>query len=385
MGQTDIGKLAVIVDATDPAPDARDLLRLLVGCLAGEPPTGNRPAPPGSPQVILDVQLDGARYTLTRFYPTRSERSVSLSPREREIARLVAKGLPNKSIAAVLDISPWTVATHLRRIFGKLGVNSRAEMVAKVLRAGLLGRGVTRCLDEPRRGVTLDAVGPLRLANQRECAARHGHGGGEVGVLVARAKQRLGFAQRAAGERRRRGRRGHLPRGEPGDRDVRGTERGGLMERDDGHAASGPARPGHGDALLEEQMGMRRRGDLGTAEGGHLGAQGLQPQERLLQLRPEHLDGAASPLVCVVGEANTEGVEGVRLGQHAFGAGGLHRQDVRSGEAQGRGVIQFEEVGDEVVSQVRRIGRSIKGKGGALQQGADEGVAHSGASPCHHG
>lgn len=53
-----------------------------------------------------------------------------LSPRESEIARLVAKGLPNKTIAAILDISPWTVATHLKRIFAKLGVRSRAAMVS---------------------------------------------------------------------------------------------------------------------------------------------------------------------------------------------------------------------------------------------------------------
>ena len=55
-----------------------------------------------------------------------------LSPREQEIVRLVAKGLPNKTIAAILDISPWTVATHLRRVFGKLGVRSRAAMIASL-------------------------------------------------------------------------------------------------------------------------------------------------------------------------------------------------------------------------------------------------------------
>ncbi|HZA34714.1 MAG TPA: helix-turn-helix transcriptional regulator, partial [Vicinamibacterales bacterium] len=63
---------------------------------------------------------------------------ISLSPREREIVRLVAKGLPNKAIADVLDISLWTVATHLRRIFAKLGVGTRAEMIARVIGDGLL-------------------------------------------------------------------------------------------------------------------------------------------------------------------------------------------------------------------------------------------------------
>ncbi len=58
--------------------------------------------------------------------------TLSLSPREREIVHMVALGHQNKVIAAVLHISSWTVCTHLRRIFAKLGVTSRAAMVAKV-------------------------------------------------------------------------------------------------------------------------------------------------------------------------------------------------------------------------------------------------------------
>jgi DNA-binding CsgD family transcriptional regulator len=54
------------------------------------------------------------------------------SPRELEIARLVAQGATNHAIARSLDISPWTVSTHLRRIFAKLGVGTRAEMVAQL-------------------------------------------------------------------------------------------------------------------------------------------------------------------------------------------------------------------------------------------------------------
>ncbi|HAX75116.1 MAG TPA: hypothetical protein DCY88_04575 [Cyanobacteria bacterium UBA11372] len=57
---------------------------------------------------------------------------IHLSPREQAIAQLVAQGLPNKSIAAILNISHWTVATHLRRIFAKLSVTSRTEMIVKL-------------------------------------------------------------------------------------------------------------------------------------------------------------------------------------------------------------------------------------------------------------
>ena len=51
---------------------------------------------------------------------------------------MVAKGHPNKVIADVLNISSWTVCTHLRRIFAELGVGSRAAMVAQLLEIGAL-------------------------------------------------------------------------------------------------------------------------------------------------------------------------------------------------------------------------------------------------------
>ena len=57
-----------------------------------------------------------------------------LSPRECEIVRLVAKGLPNKTIAAVLEISHHTVQTYLNRMFHKKQVHARAALVAKVFR-----------------------------------------------------------------------------------------------------------------------------------------------------------------------------------------------------------------------------------------------------------
>lgn len=88
--------------------------------------------------ILLDVQLEGSRYLLTRRSRRLEPSDVTLSPREREVVRLVAKGLSNKGIALVLNISCWTVSTHMRRIFTKLGVGSRAEMITKALKEGLL-------------------------------------------------------------------------------------------------------------------------------------------------------------------------------------------------------------------------------------------------------
>lgn len=65
-------------------------------------------------------------------------RSVRLSPREREITVLIAQGLPTKAIGAALEISTWTVATYLRRIYARFGVRSRAAMVARLIDEGLL-------------------------------------------------------------------------------------------------------------------------------------------------------------------------------------------------------------------------------------------------------
>ena len=61
-----------------------------------------------------------------------------LTPREQEILGLLAAGLDQRSIAEQLVISPKTVATHIQRILGKLGVRSRAQAVAYAHRNGMV-------------------------------------------------------------------------------------------------------------------------------------------------------------------------------------------------------------------------------------------------------
>ncbi len=62
----------------------------------------------------------------------------ALTPRELEVLTLLAAGRVNKEIAAALGISEHTVKTHLGSIYAKLGVSSRAEAVARGVRAGVL-------------------------------------------------------------------------------------------------------------------------------------------------------------------------------------------------------------------------------------------------------
>ncbi|WP_327365489.1 helix-turn-helix transcriptional regulator [Streptomyces sp. NBC_01217] len=57
----------------------------------------------------------------------------SLTRTERRVAELVAAGHTNRSAAAELVLSPNTVATHLRSIFAKLGVNSCVQLTRTVL------------------------------------------------------------------------------------------------------------------------------------------------------------------------------------------------------------------------------------------------------------
>jgi DNA-binding NarL/FixJ family response regulator len=55
-----------------------------------------------------------------------SERA-ELSPRERDVLRCVAEGMPNKLIARELGISEKTVKTHLTRVFQAIGVTDRTQ------------------------------------------------------------------------------------------------------------------------------------------------------------------------------------------------------------------------------------------------------------------
>ena len=64
------------------------------------------------------------------------DRLARLSPREAEVARLVAQGLPNKLLARELDISEKTVHIHRQHVMEKAEVGSAAELARLMLQAG---------------------------------------------------------------------------------------------------------------------------------------------------------------------------------------------------------------------------------------------------------
>jgi DNA-binding NarL/FixJ family response regulator len=71
-------------------------------------------------------------------HPRRPAGEAALSPREREVLRLVAAGRTNTQIAEDLGIGAETVKTLVARVFAKLGVRRRAEAVSAAHDRGLL-------------------------------------------------------------------------------------------------------------------------------------------------------------------------------------------------------------------------------------------------------
>ena len=57
-----------------------------------------------------------------------------LTPRQAEIARVIAAGYDQNAVAERLSISPATMRTHLRNIYGLVGATSRSDLIARVLR-----------------------------------------------------------------------------------------------------------------------------------------------------------------------------------------------------------------------------------------------------------
>ena len=62
----------------------------------------------------------------------------TLSPREREVLKLIAAGGSIPAMAKELFLAPSTVKTHVQRLYEKLGVSDRAAAVAEAMRRGLL-------------------------------------------------------------------------------------------------------------------------------------------------------------------------------------------------------------------------------------------------------
>ena len=83
------------------------------------------PREDGDPHVAVSVrELGIEREAFARRY--------RLSPREAEVAELVLRGYRNPDIAAALGIASSTTKRHLTRIFDKIGVDSRTQLIGRL-------------------------------------------------------------------------------------------------------------------------------------------------------------------------------------------------------------------------------------------------------------
>ena len=84
-----------------------------------------------------------ARHLLKRFKTSKQEKATdqtapSLTKREMEVLKAVAKGLTYIEIADLLSMSPNTVTSHIKHIYRKLEVRSRSEAVFEAVQLGLI-------------------------------------------------------------------------------------------------------------------------------------------------------------------------------------------------------------------------------------------------------
>ncbi|MEZ5534206.1 MAG: response regulator transcription factor [Thiolinea sp.] len=118
-------------------------IQKLRGILTGDPPL----SPSIARRILLhfnresDPTLPAQANSVPADMQTVQESSRVLSPREREVLTLVAKGLSRKEIARMLDLSVNTVARYIRDVYQKLDISSQAEAAVEACRMGLVNAG----------------------------------------------------------------------------------------------------------------------------------------------------------------------------------------------------------------------------------------------------
>lgn len=108
----------------------RELFEMLRGISRGEAPL--------SRSIATKILKGFAREAHREPVPSQGP---SVTPREREVLELVARGQANKEIAAILGISESTVKKHLRNILEKLHLQNRVEAAIYAFKKGLVSEG----------------------------------------------------------------------------------------------------------------------------------------------------------------------------------------------------------------------------------------------------
>ena len=85
-------------------------------------------AAPWAERALRELRATGEKARKRHLSPL-----AELTPQELQVARLVGEGATNKAVASQLFVSPKTVEYHLRKVFAKLGISSRMELVGLAL------------------------------------------------------------------------------------------------------------------------------------------------------------------------------------------------------------------------------------------------------------
>ena len=116
--------------------------QLFVECGSSILPLADAGTESGRLPRVRDRFLRAVTEEIRAALPPQADEPV-LSERERAVLRLLADGMSNKAIARALQVSDNTVKFHLKNIFSKLGVSSRAEAASALATYPLKTRATT--------------------------------------------------------------------------------------------------------------------------------------------------------------------------------------------------------------------------------------------------
>jgi DNA-binding CsgD family transcriptional regulator len=128
----------------DVVPVEREIVQATEQSLQSRAKNEPLPTPPRLPdgtvmgvaKVEGDPVFGGARCAVLRVEPTEKAQNTvleGLSRREREVARLLVAGYSGVNVAAISGLSENTVRTYVRRLYAKVGVSNRADLVRKLV------------------------------------------------------------------------------------------------------------------------------------------------------------------------------------------------------------------------------------------------------------
>ncbi|MEV0425545.1 response regulator [Micromonospora sp. NPDC049836] len=147
LGKEDPPPNIVVFTASDADKTVSDVLHAGASCLLGKDASpqelvaairaaaaGRAMLAPNVAQRLVTWFREQPESTASTQYPEVTD----LTPREREVTQMVARGMSTEDVARELIIGVATVRTHLYRVRTKLGVRDRAQLVSLAYRSGLI-------------------------------------------------------------------------------------------------------------------------------------------------------------------------------------------------------------------------------------------------------